>query len=472
MEQGSKSVRQVNDQRLEDLIQQYLADPESLSLEERLEIYQHALEQMAESQIAGEEAEILKQKIDTIKEELERARQGDPAFVTTPRGACYRREPEIRIVPVDQVFPNPDHPTLFLDMEGEEFEQLKHSVQETGIIQPIVVDQEMRVICGDQRLRAVQALGLETVPVLVRWVRDKESRTILSIEENIRRRQLQPSEMARAIKKLIELKESKNRADQVAREIGLSKRQVNRYRGLEHLIPEISSLLDGGRLTQEVALPIAQLDEEIQRVLYGSLGERITQVLDEQKAVEFKKANADILKQIEELSAGIRKYEHRVEELKKENRELQDHLDRAEFKVGDEIRAKAQLEEELQKSRAEMYQKIQEKQALIDKLTKNIEPKVVPPPDYQVLKAENVKLKTALKELEASNGKLARPPEIVMAEVYELITTRLLPIDLNTLKGKLPSLLKEQVKALLPKLESWVVCLKEIVHEAGQEKKR
>lgn len=453
------------DQKLEERIQRYLADPESLSLEERLEVYQYSLAEVTASQITGDEAGILKERIDTLKGELERARREDPAFIITPKGTFYKREPEMKMAPIDRVMPNPDLPELFLDMEGEEFELLKRSIQETGIIQPITVDQEMQVICGDQRLRAARALGLTTVPVLVRWVRDKETRAILSIEENIRRRQLQPSEMARAVKKLIELKENRNRADQVAREIGLSKRQINRYRGLEHLIPEVSSLLDGGRLTQEAALQIAQLDEEIQRVLYDSLGERIAQSLNEQKSIEFKKVNADLLQKIEALSAEIKKYEQRSETLNKENRELQDHLDRAEFKVGDEVRAKAQLEGELQKTRSEMYQKVQEKQALIDKLAKNVEPKVVPPPDYQALKAENAKLKTALTES-------ARPPEVVFAEIHEVIAVRLLPINLNILKGRLPPEMRDRLKLLIPKLEVWVGSLKEIAHESLQGKKR
>lgn len=464
MDQKNETTNR-SDEKLEKTIQRYLADPESLSLEERLEIYQYSLEQMTGSQITGDEAGILKEKINTLKEELERARKEDPAFIVTPKGTFYKREPEMRMAPVDRVMPNPDLLELFLDMEGEEFELLKRSIQETGIIQPITVDQEMQVICGDQRLRAARALGLTTVPVLVRWVRDKEARAILSIEENIRRRQLQPSEMARAIKKLIELKETKNRADQVAREIGLSKRQINRYRGLENLIPEVSVLLDGGRLTQEAAIQIAQLDEEIQRALYESLGEWIAQSLNEQKALEFKRVNADLLQQIEALSVEIKKYEQRAGTLNKENRELQDHLDRAEFKVGDEIRAKAQLEEELQKTRAEMYQKIQEKQALIDKLAKNVEPKVVPPPDYQALKAENEKLKTALTES-------ARPPEIIFAEIHEVIAVRLLPINLNILKGKLPPQMREQLKPLIPKLEAWIGSLKEIINESTRSKKR
>jgi ParB/RepB/Spo0J family partition protein len=453
------------DQKLEEMIQRYLADPESLSLEERLEVYQYSLEQVAASQMIGDEAGILKEKINTFKEELERARKEDPAFIITPKGTFYKREPEMKMAPIDRVMPNPDLPELFLDMEGEEFELLKRSIQETGIIQPITVDQEMQVICGDQRLRAARALGLTTVPVLIRWVRDKETRAILSIEENIRRRQLQPSEMARAIKKLIELKETKNRADQVAREIGLSKRQVNRYRGLENLIPEVSVLLDGGRLTQEVASQIAQLDEEIQRTLYESLGERIAQSLNEQKSIEFKKVNADLLQRIESLSTEIKKYEQRVETLNKENRGLQDHLDRAEFKVGDELRAKAQLEEELQKARSEMYQKIQEKQALIDKLAKNVEPKIVPPPDYLVLKAENEKLKTALTES-------ARPPEMIFAEIHEVIAIRLLPINLTTLKGRLSPEMSDQLKSIISKLEVWIGLLKEIIHESSRGKKR
>lgn len=131
-----------------------------------------------------------------------------------------------RKILTDHLIPDTNYQDLFRDMEGEDFEQLKASVQENGIIQPIIVDPKMRVICGHQRLRAAKEIELPSIPVVVRSVDKEETRGIMAIEENIRRRQLQPSEMARAVKKLTELEERKNRADLVAKEIDLSRAQT------------------------------------------------------------------------------------------------------------------------------------------------------------------------------------------------------------------------------------------------------
>lgn len=462
---AGKVKEEQTETAIDHLAERYVADPESLSLEECRRVYQHFLAQV---EATSEEAEVLKEAIGELDRDLECAKKGGPGYIHTSRGTYRKRDAEMKMAPVDQLIPNLDYSDLFRDMEGEDFEQLKGSILEIGVIAPVVVDSEMRVICGHQRLRAAKAVGLPSVPVVIRSGEKEETRAIMAIEENIRRRQLQPSEMARAIRKLVELKSRKNKAAEVAKEIGLSRSQLYLYRDLSHLIPEISTLLDGGKLTQQTAIQIARLDEDIQRVLYEALGERIS----EQKVVEFKRANADLIGQVEKLSAEVRRREQLETELKVENNKLQDCLDRAEFKAGDLLKERQQLEEELQKTCAESYQKVQEKQALIDKLTKNVEPKVAPPPDYQALKAENARLKTTLKELEVSKGSPVRSPEMIAAEIHEVVAVRLLPVDLRILKGKLPSQMREQLKPLIPRLEAWIGCLKEIVNEPTRSKKR
>ena len=361
----------IDDRQLDRLIEQYLADPGSLSLEEQQNIFEHFFSRM--KQMGSPEAEQFARALEVVNRSLEQARQGDPAYLITPRGIYRKQENDMRVISTSQLVPDVRNLDLFRDMEGEDFEQLKSSIQEIGLIEPLIVDQELRVICGHQRLRAARAIGLQSVPVVVRWIAEEETRAIVAIEENIRRRQLQPSEIARAIKKLIELKGQKHKVDQVAQEVGLSRTQVYLYRGLDGLIPEFSSLLDAGKFTREVALRIAQLEEEVQRELHEALRERITKALEEQKAVEFETLHAGLLKEVDDLSAEVKKIKQREAELKTKLNELQDRADRAEFKVGDELKAKKDLEEELQKTRAEMYRKVQEKQALMDKLTKNME---------------------------------------------------------------------------------------------------
>ncbi len=440
------------------LIEQYIVDPQSLALEEQRRIYEHFLKRV---EADDTEAEQLKLALDAVDQALDRAKQGDPAFRVTPRGTYRRREAEMKMVPIDVLIPNEDNKEIFCDIDGEEFEQFKGSIQEHGVIEPLIVDEDMRVICGDQRLRAARALGLQSVPAVIRSVGETETRAMMAIEENIRRRQLQPTEMARAIKKLTELKGRAGRAGQVAEAVGLSERQVQRYQDLSHLIPELSSLLDGGTLTQQAALQLAQLEEAVQRELYQAMKERMAKTLEEHKAVEFETMHAGLLKELDDLSAAAKKLAGRDVELTTRLNELQGRLDRAEGQVGGEIKTKKILEEEIEKIRAEMYRKVQEKQALIDKLTKNTEPAVVPPPDYQALKSENVKLKAALKERGESTARPAPQADVVLAELDALIGSRLLTIDLDSLARNLSPSAKERLQTLIRKLEAWIAGVKQ-----------
>ncbi|MFQ5779151.1 MAG: ParB/RepB/Spo0J family partition protein [Nitrospiria bacterium] len=447
-----KETGEESEAGMDRLLERYLADPQQVSLEESRKIF-HSF--MGQVESGSEEAMILREEIKKIDQALESVGRGDPGYVITPEGT-YRREAEMKTLPLDRLIADPGCQELFREMEGEDFEQLKDSIRELGIIEPIIVDPKMRVICGHQRLRAARALGLRSVPVVIRPVEKEETQAMISIEENIRRRQLQPSEVARAVKKLVELKEKKNRVKEVAKEIGFSKSQVYRYRDLSHLIPEISSLLDGGKLTQRTAVQIAQLDEEIQRVLYEAVGERI----NAQKVEEFKRANAELIGQAEKLTSMIERHKRKEAQLEEEMKRLQERVDKTEIKVIGEERAKIQLEEELQKTRAESYRELQKKQAVIDKFSRNLEPRVVPPPDYEAVK----------KELKALKARGTRPPEVIMAELYGILAGQVLTVDLAALKGKLTLSTREQLRPLIPKLEAWVTQMKQLVLEQARKR--
>jgi len=98
-------------------------------------------------------------------------------------------------------------------------------------------------------------LGIEEIPVVVRHVENEDEHETLLIEENLRRRQLSTSSMARAIKRLYEIRGidgQGNRGDltsatvaEVAQETGKSERTVRTLRTLADLIPELSACFVG-----------------------------------------------------------------------------------------------------------------------------------------------------------------------------------------------------------------------------------
>ena len=84
---------------------------------------------------------------------------------------------------------------------------LKNSIHEHGILQPIVVsplDQSRYLlIAGERRLTATIQLGLPTIPALIRTVQDHQ-RLELQLIENLHRKDLNPFEEARSFKRLME----------------------------------------------------------------------------------------------------------------------------------------------------------------------------------------------------------------------------------------------------------------------------
>jgi ParB family chromosome partitioning protein len=90
----------------------------------------------------------------------------------------------------------------------EKIENLASSIEKNGIIQPIVVRKDpnndgYEIIAGERRWRASKIANLDSVPVIVKDLSDKECLK-LSIIENIQRQDINPIEEGEAYKKLID----------------------------------------------------------------------------------------------------------------------------------------------------------------------------------------------------------------------------------------------------------------------------
>lgn len=106
--------------------------------------------------------------------------------------------------PVEIIEPNPFQPRQ--KFGEEQMAELVASVQEKGILTPLLVSKEgkgYRLIAGERRWRAAQRAGLERVPVVVRETSPVES-IELALIENIHRKDLNPIEEAMAYHRLLE----------------------------------------------------------------------------------------------------------------------------------------------------------------------------------------------------------------------------------------------------------------------------
>lgn len=113
------------------------------------------------------------------------------------------RRPDL-VVPVEQIFPNPDQPRR--DFQPEALEDLAASLRQKGIIQPLIVRAKgngYEIVAGERRWRAAQIAQLHEVPVIVRDFDDIEVIEI-AIIENIQRADLNSIEEALAYRQLME----------------------------------------------------------------------------------------------------------------------------------------------------------------------------------------------------------------------------------------------------------------------------
>lgn len=113
---------------------------------------------------------------------------------------------EIKKIPVSHIIPNRFQPRTIFD--ETKIEELARTIHTHGIIQPIVVRElginQFEIIAGERRFRAVQLLGWNDVPAIVKNLSDTETASIALIE-NLQREELTPIEEAMAYGKLLEL---------------------------------------------------------------------------------------------------------------------------------------------------------------------------------------------------------------------------------------------------------------------------
>jgi ParB family chromosome partitioning protein len=92
-------------------------------------------------------------------------------------------------------------------MDPDAIAELAESIKAQGVIQPILArplgDGHFEIIAGERSWRAAKLAGLETVPVLVREVRD-ELALAMALIENIQREDLNPIEEAVGVQRLID----------------------------------------------------------------------------------------------------------------------------------------------------------------------------------------------------------------------------------------------------------------------------
>lgn len=199
----------------------------------------------------------------------------------------------------------------------EEIDELKTSIQNEGLLQPIIVakgGEGYTLIAGERRLRAVKELGWRRIPAIV--LEDISDAELLrkSLVENIQRRDLNPIEEALAYKKLIDV--FGYSVEKVAREVGKDFSTIFNAIRLLNLPPQIQEDLKRGKITAGHARAILMLKGESQMIEFAEeiKRKRMSVREAERRARERRQVDPNMRQVIEELQ---RKFGTKVDIVRK-----------------------------------------------------------------------------------------------------------------------------------------------------------
>jgi len=206
----------------------------------------------------------------------------------------FLKKPDQLEIPIELISTNPDQPRKVF--EDKELMELRDSIREFGIIQPIIVKRDSRglyiVIAGERRLKAAALAGLKKVPAIIREADEKDS-ALLALVENVQRENLNYIEEAAAYKRLME--EYGLTQSEIARRVGKQQSTISNKIRILSLPPEIRQVLVENQLTERHARALLKVtDESVRKQILGRIVEHCLNVKQTEKLID------DVLKKQEE----------------------------------------------------------------------------------------------------------------------------------------------------------------------------
>ena len=157
------------------------------------------------------------------------------------------KDETVQEIKLRELRPNPYQPRK--NFRTEAIEELKQSIMEHGILQPIIARKSIRgyeIVAGERRYRAAKEAGLKTVPVVVRKLNEQQMME-LAILENLQREDLNPIEEAAAYQTLLE--KLNFTQEQLAHRLGKSRPHIANYVRLLSLPEDIKNYISEGKIS-------------------------------------------------------------------------------------------------------------------------------------------------------------------------------------------------------------------------------
>ena len=273
---------------------------------------------------------------------------------------------------------HPRNTEFFDDMDGQKWEDFLKSVRTSGIIEPVIVTQDLVIVSGHQRVRAAKAIGLTKIAVEVRHYADDDKVLKDLIETNIMQRGIgntNPIKLAKCIMELERILGIRNGGDRksdgnnfhvntqsdLAEKLKVSQRQLSNYKKLLELIPELQTAVESGQISATNASAIlARLPEAEQKAIaeqiVGTDGKVSRQELEfyKNRVAELSAQKPQTIEKIVEVES-----KETLRKLKRAEQSASDYkadYEREKQRTADKQREVLRLREELQDAKEQTKQ--------------------------------------------------------------------------------------------------------------------
>lgn len=156
-------------------------------------------------------------------------------------------EETIQEISIDEIRPNPYQPRK--NFKDETIDELKQSILEHGILQPLIVRKSVKgyeIVVGERRYRAAKEANMKTVPAVVRKMDDRQMME-LALLENLQREDLTPIEEASAYQMLMDRLNLTQ--EELAKRLGKSRPHIANHVRLLSLPAYVQKLINDQKIS-------------------------------------------------------------------------------------------------------------------------------------------------------------------------------------------------------------------------------
>ena len=220
------------------------------------------------------------------------------------------QESQVRDIPLKDIDINQSQPRKAFDEQS--LQELAQSIQEVGLLQPILVTEHRnryRIVAGERRFRAARLAGLTAVPCIVREFTANEQMEA-ALVENLQREDLNAIEEAQAVQALMQA--AGYTQEQVAQRLGKSRPAVANLLRLLTLPEAIQQMVVAGALSQGHARALAAVADPArqlrlaQRVVKEGLSVRELEQLCAQQAPRPQRRSPRPAPELQDLAERLR----------------------------------------------------------------------------------------------------------------------------------------------------------------------